>query len=120
MAQREDPVWEAFDLEELGARREESGLPWLPFLDVATMNAGLYVLAAGGEDAQRPHELDELYYVVSGRATMQIEGDTLKVGPGGLIYVRARAAHRFHSIEEDLQVLVFFSIRERSEVSQVE
>ena len=118
MAQREDPVWEAFDLEELSARRKESGSPWLPFLDVATMNAGLYVLAAGEEDPQQPHELDELYYVVSGRAALEIEGEMQKVGPGSLIYVRARAAHHFHSIEEDLQVLVFFSTRERSQVSR--
>lgn len=114
MAQSGDPVWEAFHLEELGAKRKESGLPWQPFLDVATMNAGLYVLAVGDEDRQRPHELDELYYVISGLATLEIEGETQKVGPGSLVYVRALAAHHFHSIEEDLHVLVFFSTRERS------
>lgn len=113
MAQSDDPIWEAFDLEDLGVRREESGVPWLPFLDVATMNAGLYVLAAGDEDQQRPHELDELYYVVSGRATLEIEGEKQRVGPGSLVYVRAHTAHRFHSIEEELRILVLFSTRER-------
>ena len=115
MHQDDDPIWLAFDLRDLAAGRTESDRSWIPFLDVATMDAGLYVLPAGGLDEQQPHELDELYYVVSGRATLQVAGDEQEVGPGSLVYVKASAPHRFHSIEEELQVLVFFSKTERAQ-----
>ena len=33
----------------------------------------------------------------------------LRVGPGSLHFVPAKAAHRFHGIKEDLVALVFFA-----------
>lgn len=114
MAQRDDPVWAAFTIDDLMTRREESGNRWLPFLDVATLNSGLYVLPAGSTDGQLPHELDELYYVIGGRARLNVNGEDLQVENGSIIYVRARTPHRFHSIEEELRVLVFFSAQERA------
>ncbi len=77
------------------------------------MQAGLYVLPAGGIDEQQPHAQDELYYVASGRGVLRVEGEDLTVGPGSVVYVRARAAHRFHSITEELRVLVVFSATDR-------
>ena len=63
----QDPVWVAYEMLDLEEKREASGRPWLPFLDVSTLNAGLYVLPAGGTDSQQPHRTDEVYYVLSGR-----------------------------------------------------
>ncbi len=106
---RRDPVSSAFDLSELMARHDKSGKPWLQFLDVSTMRAGLYTVTVGGVDEQKPHDEDELYFVVSGRGTLRVEADDFPVGPGSLHYVRAHVAHHFHSISDDLRVLVFFS-----------
>lgn len=77
------------------------------------MRVGLYVVPAGGIDEQQPHAQDELYYVASGRGMLRVEGEELTVGPGSVIYVRAHAAHCFHSISEDLSVLVVFSAERR-------
>jgi len=114
MSSSDDPVSAAFAVEDLVREARESDRAWLPFLDVETLNVGLYVLPVGGEDGQRPHELDEVYYVVDGRAKLTVEGEQHPVAPGSIVYVRAGAAHRFHSIEEELRVLVFFSAKERS------
>ncbi len=53
------------------------------------MHAGRDVLAAGAEDRQRPHAEDELYYVVSGSATIPAGGEDRPVGPASLVFVTA-------------------------------
>ena len=73
------------------------------------MSAGLYDLPAGGQDDQTPHDSDEAYYVIRGRAVFRADRKSTAVGPGSVIYVRAGVEHRFAEIEEDLQLLVFFS-----------
>jgi mannose-6-phosphate isomerase-like protein (cupin superfamily) len=82
------------------------------------MSAGVYALAAGAEDKQKPHTEDEIYYVVSGRAKFFSDGDGtprhMDVQPGSVIFVGANADHRFHDITEDLVLLVFFGPAEGS------
>ncbi len=104
-----DRAFAAFEIEDLADRRRLSGEPWLPFLEVPTLRAGLYALPVGGIDPQEPHEQDEVYHVLSGKAVLEIEGEDCDVGPGSVVYVKAHAEHRFHSIAEELVVLVFFS-----------
>jgi len=67
------------------------------------------VLAAGSEDLQSPHGQDEIYYVVSGKATLWVNGEETPATPGAILYVAAEADHKFHSIEEELTLLVFFA-----------
>ena len=55
-----EPV-EAYEMAEVSARREQAGAPYLEFLRVPSLSAGLYVLPAGGVDRQRPHAEDEIY-----------------------------------------------------------
>ncbi|HTQ79516.1 MAG TPA: cupin domain-containing protein [Thermoanaerobaculia bacterium] len=109
------PPAAAFNLSELAARRAASGETWLQFFQTATLRTGLYVLPAGGVDDQTPHAEDEIYHVLSGRAVLNIggdiEGEAYPVAAGSVLYVRAGVAHRFHSIEEELSVLVFFGGR---------
>jgi mannose-6-phosphate isomerase-like protein (cupin superfamily) len=86
-----------------------SGKRYAEFLRVASMSAGMYLLPAGGEDTQRPHNEDELYVVVEGRSTFVCNGELIDVQPGTLLYVAAQAEHRFFDIEEDLAIVVLFA-----------
>jgi len=79
------------------------------FLRVPAMSAGLYHLAAEAIDPQQPHTEDELYYVIAGRGRFRCGEEDRDVRPGHLIFVPARAEHRFHSITEDLTLLVVFA-----------
>jgi mannose-6-phosphate isomerase-like protein (cupin superfamily) len=102
-----------FSLAELQAERAASGKRYLEFLRVPALSTGIYVLPQEGLDQQTPHRQDEIYYVVSGRARMKITGDDQApedrlVAGGTVIFVEAGAEHRFHSIEEELVVLVVF------------
>lgn len=101
--------WAAFELSEIERRQRAGKAPWLEFLRVPALYAGLYVLPAGATDPQQPHEADEVYHVIRGRARFTAAGEETVVGPGTVLYVAARVEHRFHSIEEDLEVLVFFA-----------
>jgi mannose-6-phosphate isomerase-like protein (cupin superfamily) len=98
-----------FDVSVLEAQRSQSGKRYREFLRVPAMSAGLYMLAAGGTDPQSPHQEDELYYVVKGKARMRAGSEDREVGSGSVIFVAAGVEHQFYSIEEDLSVLVFFA-----------
>jgi mannose-6-phosphate isomerase-like protein (cupin superfamily) len=102
-----------FHLDALNHQRAAKGKLYLEFLRVPAMSAGVYVLPKGGSDPQKPHREDEMYYVVRGRASMQIGDDQAKVGIGSVIFVEAEAEHRFYDIEEELEILVFFAPAER-------
>ena len=97
------------ELEEVGQRQARSGAPYREFIRSGSLSVGLYVLPAGSVDGQGPHLEDEVYHVVSGRATLTVGTEEIAVGPGSVVFVEARAEHRFHDIEEELRVLVFFA-----------
>jgi mannose-6-phosphate isomerase-like protein (cupin superfamily) len=105
--------WTSFDLGELLSALRASGEPWFEFLRVPSLRAGLYVLAPGAWDHQTPHQEDEVYYVVAGRATFEAGQERREAIPGALIYVAAGQEHRFTEIFEELRVLVFFSAAPR-------
>ena len=90
-------------------RREQSGKHYLEFLRVPALSAGLYVLPAGSTDLQSPHQQDEVYYVVRGRARMRAGSEDHAVSEGSVIFVAAGAEHRFYEITDELMVLVFFA-----------
>jgi mannose-6-phosphate isomerase-like protein (cupin superfamily) len=98
-----------FDIAELESSRKESGKAYLEFLRVSSLSAGVYVLAAGSTDTQKPHQEDEMYYVVRGRARMRIGGKDQSVTAGSIIFVAANVKHNFFEITEELVVLVFFA-----------
>ncbi len=106
---QEAPAWQAFEIDSIRAMRAEHGRPWQEFLRVPDLFAGLYEIPAGGTDNQRPHDADEVYYVIEGRGTLVVETDRYQAGPGSVIYVAKEKDHHFEDITEDLSVLVFFA-----------
>lgn len=102
-------------LDEVLAARKLVGTAYHEFLRVSRLSAGVYVLPAGAEDPQQPHAQDEVYLVVHGRGTLQIGADDHPVSAGAIAYVPASTPHRFHSITDELQVLVFFAPAETAE-----
>jgi mannose-6-phosphate isomerase-like protein (cupin superfamily) len=106
---------EAFELAELLARRAASARPYLEFLRVPHLSAGLYVLPVEGVDAQTPHTEDELYLVLSGHAQLRVGEVSRPVAPGSLCFVKAHEVHAFHSVTEELRLLVVFGPAESTE-----
>lgn len=99
----------SFGIADLQKQRQKAGKSYLEFLRVPALSAGVYVLAAGASDPQRPHNEDELYYVIRGRARINVDGEHQEITAGSVIFVAARVEHRFYDIKEELAVLVFFA-----------
>jgi mannose-6-phosphate isomerase-like protein (cupin superfamily) len=104
-----------FTLDRLTREQQEIAKPYLEFLRVPAMSAGIYVLPKGAQDLQSPHQEDEIYYVVCGRSRMRVGTENREVSAGAVIFVEARKEHRFYDIEEDLLLLVIFSPAENAE-----
>jgi len=105
---------QAFELADLISQQKDSNKFYLEFLKVPDLSMGLYVLPAGETDPQSPHTENEVYYIVSGRAKIQVTGEDQDVRAGSIVYVAKNVEHRFHSIEEELKVIVFFAPAEYS------
>jgi mannose-6-phosphate isomerase-like protein (cupin superfamily) len=102
-------TYQRFESATLMAKQLVSGGPYLEFLRRESLSMGLYVLDAGADDEQQPHDQDEVYYVIEGRAVLEVDGDQRPVQPGTIVHIGAGVAHRFHSIAAKLSVLVFFA-----------
>lgn len=100
---------QAFTVNDLIDQHGQQQKLYLEFLRVPALSAGLYILPAGGADPQLPHTEDEIYYIVSGRASILVGTENQEVAAGSLVFVAANVEHRFHTISEDLTVLVFFA-----------
>lgn len=104
-----------FPADQIARAHVKGGGLYREFLRVPTLSGGLYVLPAGGTDPQSPHTEDEVYVVMAGRGRFRAAESDRAVGPGDVIYVRRGVEHRFHGIEEELRVLVFFAPAEYSQ-----
>lgn len=102
-------AWQIFDIAELLKNKSNEDVSFQEFLKTDSMHCGLYHLKAGSQDMQTPHDEDEMYYVVSGRAKLKLGDSSRDVSPGNLLYVQASEDHAFFEIEEDMTLLVIFA-----------
>jgi mannose-6-phosphate isomerase-like protein (cupin superfamily) len=96
------------DIGQLAAKHRHSARPYLEAVRTGGLSAGLYRVARGSGGEQRPHGEEETYLVLEGRGSFRMGDEDFAVQPGHLFTVPARVEHNFHSITEDLLLLVFF------------
>ncbi len=106
---------QTFELNRLVAESEREGHRWREFLRVPSLSMGLYRLKVGQVDEQRPHGEDEVYVVLSGKASFRSQGRQQAVVAGSVIFVERTVEHCFVDITADLTVLVFFAPPEGSQ-----
>ena len=109
----DEPPVEAFDVPALETARDElqdrTGELYLEFLRRDPLSCGLYVLEPGADDPQGPHQEDEVYVVLAGRARLTVAGRDKPVGPGSVVFIARTVPHRFTDVTGHLSVLVFFA-----------
>ena len=74
------------------------------------LEVGVYVLVAPEPDRQQPHADDEVYVVLEGSGTLDVERQAVPLEEGQAVFVPAGAEHRFVGYEH-LSVLVVFAKR---------
>jgi len=99
-------VAHAFDIEAAKARLAASG-GYEVIHESPGLEIGVYVLAAPEPDHQQPHADDEVYVVLEGRGTLEVEGAQVELREGHAAFVPAGARHQFVGYEQ-LSVLVIF------------
>ena len=110
--------WKAFDLEAMIEKQIASGQPYHEFLRVPALSCGIYSLPAGAKDLQGPHDEDEVYFVLSGRGRVRVEGEDRAVESGTVLYVAATSEHSFFEIDEGIRSSIFSSISRHSVISR--
>jgi mannose-6-phosphate isomerase-like protein (cupin superfamily) len=108
---REDEMarFQSFGVDALLEQQVDRAGPYHEFLRRPAVSMGLYVLPAGGQDLQHPHGADEVYVVLRGQATLNVDGEDCPVSGGSVISVDQGVDHHFTDIAEDLHVLVVFA-----------
>jgi oxalate decarboxylase/phosphoglucose isomerase-like protein (cupin superfamily) len=89
--------------------QKRSGKPYQEFLRFPAVSAGIYVLPVGAIDGQHPHQEDEIYYAIRGKAKMLLGAEECSVQEGSVIFVERGLEHRFFDIEQELALLVVFT-----------
>ena len=97
-----------FDVEPAKRRLAEAGGGYEVVHTSPGLEVGVYVLVAPEADKQQPHDDDEVYVVLEGRGTLEVEGVETALEEGHGVFVPAGADHRFTGYEQ-LSVLVIFT-----------
>ncbi|PKB66819.1 MAG: hypothetical protein BZY81_06290 [SAR202 cluster bacterium Io17-Chloro-G4] len=106
---------DAFEIGEVITQHQQEGKLYHEFFRTEKLSLGVYVLKAGKDDPQRPHSEEEVYYVLEGQGTIQVAGENRPVSAGSTIFVDVGIEHRFHTITQDLKILVFWAPPWRSQ-----
>jgi mannose-6-phosphate isomerase-like protein (cupin superfamily) len=77
-------------------------------LGVTAFGVNAIIYPPGQEGFLHYHdEQDELYFVHSGSATFEVEGEQFELGPGGVVYVESTTPRKINNRgEQDLVLLV--------------
>jgi tetratricopeptide (TPR) repeat protein len=100
--------WRSLRLEEIEPIPVAGGLLWRPLrrtLGVEAFGVNAYVARAAGDDVVEEHteealRHEELYVVLSGRATFTLDGDTLDAPAGSVVFIRDPDVRRHARAEE--------------------
>jgi mannose-6-phosphate isomerase-like protein (cupin superfamily) len=105
---------DVFEISQIIDEQARGGQSYHEFLRSHDLSVGLYCLPAGATDPQVPHTEDEIYYLIKGKGVVTIDGQDQTVKEGSTIFVGKGVEHKFHSITEDLTILVVFAPPRRS------
>jgi quercetin dioxygenase-like cupin family protein len=107
---------DAFEVDEVFARLDTSDHDYAEFFRAASGKLSMTIAfwPAGGDDPQRPHTEDEVYYVVAGSGQISVGDEVRDVRAGSIVFVAAGVPHRFHDITSELTLLVVFGPAEGS------
>ncbi|HXV32869.1 MAG TPA: cupin domain-containing protein [Gaiellaceae bacterium] len=97
-----------FDVEAAKRRLQEGNGGYEIVHTSPGLEVGVYVLVAPEPDRQQPHSDDEVYIVLEGRGTLEVEDEEIDLEEGQAMFVAAHAEHRFTAYEQ-LSLLVIFT-----------
>lgn len=85
---------------------DKAGETFVKVLEHGTMSVELY--RPVNIDPQTPHKQDELYVVISGSGSFNLNGEVSRFQQGDVLFVPAGIEHRFLDFTEDFATWVIF------------
>ena len=82
---------------------------WKEFLNTETMRAGVYKLADDNTDSTVTEKEDGVYYILKGKAVLQIEGKSYVADTGSIFFIKSGMQRQFTKSGNDLLMLEIFS-----------
>ena len=98
-----------FDLSTCLEKIKKSSSYFHTFINKHSLAAGVLVLEPGKEDTQKPHDSDEVYFVLDGDGFLKINNKDYSVSKDKLFFVGKNIEHHFYGNSKTLKVLYFFS-----------
>ena len=97
-------------LPQAATERYPQGTPFVDAMRHGSMRVELFAPASAGlgRDIQQPHTQDELYVVQRGSSGFWLDGQSLSVSAGDVLFVAAGAPHRFENFSDDFLTWVVF------------
>ena len=77
-------------------------------LETRNIALGIWKIEVGESDFQTPHERDEVYIILSGKAKLKIEEKIFEVSPNKIFFVKRDTEHNFFDIVEDVELIYAF------------
>ena len=97
-----------FDLATYVGKIKKSSSYFSTFINKDNLAVGILLLKPGEKDTQEPHDVDEVYFVISGDGFLKINDKDYPVFPDKLFFVEKNTMHHFHGNKKILKVLYFF------------
>lgn len=82
------------------------GEPFVDAVQSGTMSVELF--APRGKDLQEPHDQDEAYIIIQGKASLLRGEDEIRCGGGDVLVVPAGLEHRFVDMSDDFMCWAIF------------
>jgi mannose-6-phosphate isomerase-like protein (cupin superfamily) len=99
---------EFFSIAHVRTRLESRGGGWEIVHESPNLEVGVLVRIAPTPDPPVRHTADEVYVVLEGEATLEAEGESRRLMPGGAAFVAAGKEHHFVDYDR-ISVLVLFT-----------
>jgi mannose-6-phosphate isomerase-like protein (cupin superfamily) len=99
---------EFFSIPHVRTRLEENGGGWEVVHESPNLEVGVLVRIAPTPDPPVRHTNDEVYVILEGEATLEVEGERRRLEPGDAAFVAAGKEHHFVDYHL-ISVLVVFT-----------
>ncbi|MFB5600639.1 MAG: cupin domain-containing protein [Nitrososphaeraceae archaeon] len=78
---------------------------FIDLLKTTNMEVGIINMKKNQKDIQQPHDVDEIYYIISGVGSLEINGNKNDISTGKIIYIPRKLPHSFNALSDELIVL---------------
>jgi len=107
-----DTMVQSFSMHQIESLGKSNNVVWNPFLRRHSLVFGLYMmpLSTGGDSTQI-HPIDEINIVTMGSSKFSVDGKSMDIKRGDIVYVRKQQGHYFYDLKSDLDVLILFETK---------